>query len=173
MAQQTALAQSRGSEAYNFDLFVAQPKPRPAQPKLRVAHNQRRRIQAQTKRMLRVLLMVVLIAVLGVAVVDTYARVGELRTQINAKETELTVLEATYTDLVFQLESKTNLNKVEEQARQLGLVKIDKSQVTYIRVLDENTIEVQSSPWSNLISTLSGNNAPVEEDETGGDTTEE
>lgn len=154
-AQVSQPAQSYGSEAYNFDLFVAQPQPRP-KPRVKVAPSTRRRAKAQTKRLVGVLLTVLVIAILGAAVVDTYARVGEVQQQISRKNAELKVQQATYFDLVFQLESNTNLSRVEERALELGLVKVDKSQVTYIRVLEENKIEVQPTMMAAIMEALGG-----------------
>ena len=52
------------------------------------------------------------------------------------------------------LNSKTNITSVEEAASRLGLMKIDPSQITYIRLNESGALERQQSPvrqWTSFI----------------------
>lgn len=167
MAEQAVRMPERGSEAYNFNLFAAQAAPRrqpkaPPKPNVRVTTSTRRIAKQRNRHVVSTLVMVFMLAVLGALVIGTYAQVGELRAQISAQEEQLNNEKATYTDLVYQLESRTNVTDVEQRATEMGLVKVDKSQVTYIRVADENTIEVQKGPlqmfWEMVVNWLTGAN---------------
>lgn len=155
MAQQLPRG-SNTAEAYNFELFAPQPKAAPSRPNIRVVPGKKKKMRQQTKTLTGALVTVFLIAVLGAFVVATYAKVGELQSNIDKQNVQLTNETATYSDLIFQLESKTNLNRVEEQALAMGLVKIDKSQITYVRVVDENRIEVQNGPLAAFIEFVAG-----------------
>ena len=56
--------------------------------------------------------------------------------------------------LVSTLNSKTNITSVEEAASRLGLMKIDPSQITYIRLNESGALERQQSPvrqWTSFI----------------------
>ena len=59
-----------------------------------------------------------------------------------------------YTYYNSALNSKTNITSVEEAASRLGLMKIDQSQITYIR-LDEGSVLVRKASavrqWSDLL----------------------
>lgn len=160
MAQQAVRIARGGNEAYNFDMFAPQPQRRPApqtRPKVRVEEGSRAEVRRR-RQILGVLVMVFLLAVLGALVLNTYAQVGEMSQQLSNQQDQLNNERATYTDLVYQLESRTNMVNVEERAMQMGMVKVDKSQVTYIRVAEENTIEVQQGPlaifWQALVAFL-------------------
>ena len=161
MAQQAERRQSNAAIDYNFSRFEVEQQPN-IEPRrhLRVAPVTRTAQQAQRRRMVGVLAAVLLLASLGAMVISTYARLGELQSEINRQNTELTNQRATYTDLEFQLESKTNLNQVEQRAIEMGFVKVEKSQVTYIRVVEENQIEVQKGPlqqlWEAIAQLFSG-----------------
>ena len=54
--------------------------------------------------------------------------------------------------LTVMLESKTNLKKVEEIAsQQLGLLKIDKSQITYLTLEEENLIIKPEGKFEDIV----------------------
>lgn len=158
---QAAVKKENTAPAYNFARYAtAEPVPRPPKTNVKLAPVTRQKIRRQTKQYIQVLFMVTIIAVLGAFVIATYAKVGEIRSEITRQGTQLTNEQATYQDLIFQLESKTNLNMVEQRALEMGLVPMDKNQVTYIRVMEENQIEVQQSPlaelWEFLINWITG-----------------
>ena len=59
-----------------------------------------------------------------------------------------------YTYYNSTLNSKTNITSVEEAASRLGLMKIDPSQITYIRLNESGALERQQSPvrqWTSFI----------------------
>lgn len=153
MAQQAARNEST---AYNFNRFETAERVAP-RPKIKVAPpSARRKMRQQTRTFLQVLGMVSLLAILGSMVIGTYATVGELRREISSQETQLTNEQAIYSDLMFQMESETNLNMVEQRALELGLVKVDKNQVTYIRVMEESQIQLQKSPLAQVLEWFGG-----------------
>lgn len=52
------------------------------------------------------------------------------------------------------LDSKTNLKNVEQIAAQLGLMKLDKSQITYVTLENESTIQRPESGWQRVLDLL-------------------
>ena len=155
MALQAEMHKTNAAVDYNFTRFEAEERPEAAPKRhLRVAPVTRTARQVQRRRVAGVLSAVLLLASLGAMVISTYARLGELQSEISRQNTMLTNQQAAYTDLEFQLESKTNMNNIEQRAVEMGLVKIEKSQVTYIRVMGENQIEVQKGPLQRLWETI-------------------
>ena len=67
---------------------------------------------------------------------------------------QLVSVQSQYTYYNSTLNSKTNITSVEEAASRLGLMKIDPSQITYIRLNESGALERQQSPvrqWTSFI----------------------
>ncbi len=69
----------------------------------------------------------------------------ELNDQIQSTKAQLVSAQSQYTYYNSTLNSKTNIASVEEAASRLGLMKIDQSQITYIR-LGESGALVRRNP---------------------------
>ena len=72
----------------------------------------------------------------------------------SANGTAITNLQSQYTYYNSTLNSKTNITSVEETAGRLGLMKIDQSQITYIRLGESDTLERTQSAvrqWTDFI----------------------
>ena len=70
------------------------------------------------------------------------SRLVELNDQIQDAKAQLVSEQSQYTYYNSALNSKTNITSVEETASRLGLMKIDQSQITYIR-LDAGSVLVR------------------------------
>ena len=69
-------------------------------------------------------------------------------------ESQLVSEQSQYTYYNSTLNSKTNITSVEETANRLGLMKIDQSQITYIRLGESDTLERSQSAvrqWTDFI----------------------
>ncbi len=66
-------------------------------------------------------------------------RVNEINSQINEIKSEIAVLESERTGLQVELERRISYSNVELEATELGMKKMDKEQVKYIRVNEKNT----------------------------------
>ena len=78
----------------------------------------------------------------------------ELNSQIQSAKAELVSEQSQYTYYNSALNSRTNITSVEETATRLGLMKIDQSQITYIRLNESGALERQQSPvrqWTSFI----------------------
>ena len=90
----------------------------------------------------------------AVSLLWSEAQLVELNDQIQSTKAQLVSEQSQYTYYNSTLNSKTNIASVEETAGRLGLMKVDPSQITYIR-LDESDALVRKESamrqWSNLI----------------------
>ncbi|MBP8855716.1 MAG: hypothetical protein KBG54_04350 [Oscillospiraceae bacterium] len=68
------------------------------------------------------------------------SKVTELTRDIDTAQKALVELKSEHTYLSNAMQMKTNLKNIEMQASLLGLVKMDKSQITYISLAAENKI---------------------------------
>ena len=74
--------------------------------------------------------------------------------QAALRNAQLVSAQSQYTYYNSTLNSKTNITSVEEAASRLGLMKIDPSQITYIRLNESGALERQQSPvrqWTSFI----------------------
>lgn len=70
------------------------------------------------------------------------AQATSLAAEINRKETQLVELQASYDYLSYTMESRASIGAVEEYATgQLGLVKMDKTQIEYVSLQEGNKVE--------------------------------
>lgn len=65
---------------------------------------------------------------------------NELTSKINDIEKTCAEAMSEHTYLANEMQMKTNISNIEQQAAALGLVKMDKSQITYITLAQENKI---------------------------------
>ena len=90
----------------------------------------------------------------AVSLLWSEAQLVEVNDQIQKAKAELVSEQSQYTYYNSVLNSKTNITSVEEAASRLGLMKIDPSQITYIRLNESGALERQQSPvrqWTSFI----------------------
>jgi len=123
---------------------------------LRVEKGGKRRLspfQAAMQHALQLISMA-LLAGFAVSLLWSEAQLVELNSQIQSAKAELVSEQSQYTYYNSALNSRTNITSVEETATRLGLMKIDQSQITYIR-LDEGSVLVCKASavrqWSDLL----------------------
>ena len=100
------------------------------------------------------LISMALLAGLAVSLLWSEAQLVELNDQIQDAKAQLVSAQSQYTYYNSTLNSKTNITSVEEAASRLGLMKIDPSQITYIRLNESGALERQQSPvrqWTSFI----------------------
>ena len=88
------------------------------------------------------LISVALMVGFAVSLLWSEAQLVELNDQIQDAKAQLVSEQSQYTYYNSALNSKTNITSVEEAASRLGLMKIDQSQITYIR-LDAGSVLVR------------------------------
>lgn len=123
-------------QAYDLSTF----ENRQPRPKLRVTKNPNAKRRFDLSE-LKVIATVAIIFSLAWGVLYSRAQLTELTAEISAVETDLSDAKSEYDYLNLQLESKTDLDTVENYAlTQLGLVKMEASQVTYLTLEDEDKV---------------------------------
>ncbi|MEG0910047.1 MAG: hypothetical protein RSB47_04115 [Ruthenibacterium sp.] len=125
--------------AYDLDAFAA----REPRERLRVAPRtqRRRRLSFITLRNIKWTMVAVIFLTLVCSVLYSQTTATEMAGQIAMQQKVLVDLKSEYTYLNNEVEMKTNLANVEDYARtKLGLVKIDKSQVTYVERKNDDVI---------------------------------
>ena len=66
-------------------------------------------------------------------------QINEVNSKINDVKTEINALESQKTSLEVELERVISYSNIELEAAEIGMQKMDKNQVKYIRVNDKNT----------------------------------
>ena len=66
-------------------------------------------------------------------------QINEVSSQINNVKREINTLQSERTSLEVELERVISYSNIELEAAEIGMQKMDKSQVNYIRVNDKNT----------------------------------
>lgn len=135
------------SLAYDFDMFMPKEQPQTREqdniiklPKATVKKNARKRAAAKQMSVSAFAVMTaffVLAALCG----NIYMRIriNEVNSMINDVQEEINTLNGEATGLEMELERRITYSNIELEATEMGMHKMDKSQVKYIRVNDKNT----------------------------------
>ena len=147
-----------GQAAYDYNSAVRRRKAPQPQRKanLRVEKGGKERLsprQAAARHMRHLVAVAVLVG-FAISLLWSESRLVELNDQIQDAKAQLVSEQSQYTYYNSTLNSKTNITSVEEAASRLGLMKIDPSQITYIRLNESGALERQQSPvrqWTSFI----------------------
>lgn len=129
--------------AYNLD-SAPRRRARPQQQKkdLQVVRGGKRRLnplQAAVHHVMPILALALLVG-LAVNLLQSEVTITELTTQIQEAKATLVVEQSEYTYYTSTMNSKASIANVEETASRLGLIKLDDSQITYIRLDDASVL---------------------------------
>ena len=146
-----------GQPAYDRNAVRRRRAPQPQRKaNLRVAKGGKRRLnplQAAVHNAMNLVAAALLVG-FAISLLWSEAQLVELNSQIQSARAELVSEQSQYTYYNSALNSRTNITSVEETATRLGLMKIDQSQITYIR-LDEGSVLVRKASavrqWSDLL----------------------
>ena len=120
----------------------------PRQPEMRVVRGGKHGLN-RARQFAAVALHVIaaaLLLVLMFSVVHSQARITELNGQINDTRTDLTAAQSEYDYLSTKMSDITSRASLQDVAEgQLGLVKADQSQITYIQLEEQSVIEKTGS----------------------------
>ncbi len=134
------------SLAYDFEMFM----PRPAEKinkdnivKLPQSNPRKRARKNAAIKSLSASAFAVMATVFMVAAMcgNIFLRlqINEINSQINDVKSEIDVLESERTSLEVEFERVISYSNIELEAAEIGMQKMDKNQVKYIRVNDKNT----------------------------------
>ena len=147
-----------GQVAYDYNSAVRRRKAPQPQRKanLRVEKGGKERLsprQAAARHMMH-LVAVALLVGFAISLLWSESKLVELNDQIQDAKAQLVSEQSQYTYYNSTLNSKTNITSVEEAAGRLGLMKIDQSQITYIRLGESDSLERTQSAvrqWTDFI----------------------
>lgn len=135
--------------AYDYD-SAPRRRARPQEQKkdLRVVRGGKKRLnpfQAAVRHVAPILALALLVG-LAVNLLQSEVTITELTSQIQEAKATLVVEQSEYTYYTSTLNSKASIANVEETASRLGLIKLDDSQITYIRLDDASVLVRRGSP---------------------------
>ena len=147
-----------GQAAYEYNSAVRRRKAPQPQRKanLRVEKGGKNRLsprQAAARHVMH-LVAVALLVGFAISLLWSESKLVELNDQIQDAKAQLVSEQSQYTYYNSTLNSKTNITSVEEAAGRLGLMKIDQSQITYIRLGESDSLERTQSAvrqWTDFI----------------------
>ena len=91
---------------------------------------------------------------LALLLIQSKATITELTTQQQRTQSAITDAQSNYNYLNSELNRRTNMASVEDIANRLGLMKMDDSQITYVRLEDSSELIAAQSPakkWGDWI----------------------
>ncbi len=134
------------SLAYDFEMFMPRKAEEPVRKdnivKLpRTKQQQRAKKRAVKRVSASAFAVMTTVFVLAAMCGNIFLRlqINEVNSKINDVKAEINVLESQKTGLEVELERVISYSNIELEAAELGMQKMDKSQVKYIRVNDKNT----------------------------------
>lgn len=142
--------------AYNLSTFA--PHPVRERQELRVAKPETEKKNI-LKRIgyarLKTIALISVLVTLATGVLLSQTQVTELSGAIATGQSDLADLQSEYTYLVNEIEMKTNMKLVETYATsQLGLVKLDKSQIVYVSTQTENRVERTAGAGEQILNSI-------------------
>lgn len=120
----------------------------PRQPEMRVVRGGKHGLNRARQFAAVALYVIAAALLLGLifSVVHSQARITELNGQINDTRTDLTAAQSEYDYLSTKMSDITSRASLQDVAEgQLGLVKADQSQITYIQLEEQSVIEKNGS----------------------------
>lgn len=146
-----------GQAAYDYNAVRRRKAPQTQRKaNLRVAKGGKRRLtplQAAVHNAMNLVAAALLVG-FAISLLWSESQLVELNDQIQDAKAQLVSEQSQYTYYNSTLNSKTNITSVEETAGRLGLMKIDQSQITYIRLGESDTLECTQSAvrqWTDFI----------------------
>ena len=147
-----------GQPAYDMSSEVRRRKAPQTQRKvaLRVEKGGKRRLtplQAAVHNAMHLVAAALLVG-FAISLLMSEAQLVEVNDQIQKAKAELVSEQSQYTYYNSVLNSKTNITSVEEVAGRLGLMKMDQSQITYIRLDSESVLVRRESAvhqWTDFL----------------------
>lgn len=107
----------------------------------------------QVKKIAPIKLLLIAVAVIMISSVMIYSRVvlTELTEDANSYQTKISKLNTEYERLEAELEAKTSIKAITEAAeKDLGLSKIDSSQIEYVKLTDNDSVAVEKAKTTSI-----------------------
>ena len=130
------------SLAYDFEMFMPKKKEQKAEivkmPSARAKRNVRKRASRRVSKTLSIILLGAFIVSVICANIALRVEISEVNSKILDSKSELAALSGEETRLDIKFESIISYTNLEEAAKAIGMKKMNKNQIVYIRVNDQN-----------------------------------
>ena len=130
------------SLAYDFEMFMPKKKEQQTEiikmPSSRAKRNAHTRASKRVSRTLSLVLLGAFFVSFICANIALRVEISETNSKIHDAKTTLAALSGEETRLDIQLESIISYTNLEEAAKAIGMKKMSKNQIVYIRVNDQN-----------------------------------
>ena len=130
------------SLAYDFEMFMPKKKEQQTEiikmPSSRAKRNVRNRATKKVSRTFSIILLGAFIVSCICANIALRVEISEANSKIHEAKTTLAALSGEETRLNIQFESIISYTNLEEAAKAIGMKKMSKNQIVYIRVNDQN-----------------------------------
>ncbi len=133
-------------DAYDFALFEDRSAAGTMQqnqvPNLRAEKGGKTKPSKMKKNVMNVwiVMMAAVLISLTILLVQSKATLTELNTQVRQVQREITDAKSQYNYLNSELGKRTEMSRIEDIAKQLGLMKVNDSQITYVRLEEDSVI---------------------------------
>lgn len=101
-----------------------------------------KRKNADRGNTIKIVLSALAALVLLFCVVYGKVQISDMYNKINAQKAELTVAESENARLKAKIESDTSLKNIEEYAENIGLKKLDKAQIWYVDIQNDDVVKI-------------------------------
>ena len=123
-----------------YDLERFENRPLESKPRMRAVQGKKQTMKIDTQKIKMIALCVMMVG-LTAGLLESQATITELTSQVQRTQRQLVNAQSEYNYLSGVLDSKTGLRNVEQiVVSNLGLMKLDKSQITYVTLENESTI---------------------------------
>lgn len=130
------------SLAYDFEMFMPKKKEQKAEivkmPSSRAKRNARSRATRRVSKTLSIILLGAFFVAVICANIALRVEISETNSKILDAKSELSALSGEQTRLNIEFESIISYTNLEEAAKAIGMKKISKNQIVYIRVNEQN-----------------------------------
>lgn len=92
---------------------------------------------------------------LAVLLIQSKVTITELNAETRRTRDALTTAQSAYNYLSSELDRRTGMENIESIANRLGLMKVDESQITYVRLEESSVLTAEESPvkkWTDWLS---------------------
>lgn len=138
-----------------YDLERFENRPLESKPRMRAVQGKKQTMKINTQKIKMIALCVMMVG-LTAGLLESQATITELTSQVQRTQRQLVNAQSEYNYLSGVLDSKTGLRNVEQIAvSNLGLMKLDKSQITYVTLENESTIRRPQSGIKRFTEELS------------------
>ena len=130
------------SLAYDFDLFMPKTQHNPRAEIVKMPKKKDKAARSEARREVSKMTSIILVGLRLVSMlcasIALRVEISEVNSQINEAKSELAALSGAETRIDMEFEKLMSYKNIEEAALAMGMRKMDKSQIVYIRVNDTN-----------------------------------